>query len=61
MNRQEIIHKQFIEYSDRLKVVEKEIIRKYKANEDCTADVKIANGLKLMKEEAARMMVRKAY
>ena len=55
-----IIHKQFLEYSQQLKKVEKEIIKKYKAGEDYSADVTKANGLKIMKEEALRMMKEKA-
>jgi len=57
---QQMIHEQFLEYSEQLKVLEKEIIRKYKVGEDYAADVTKASGLKVMKEEAVRMMVRKA-
>jgi len=57
---QEMIHEQFLEYSEQLEKLEKEIIRKYKAGEDYSADVTKASGLKVMKEEAVRMMVRKA-
>ena len=42
-----------------IKILEKEIIRKYKAGEDYSADVTKASGLKVMKEEAVRMMARK--
>ena len=56
---QEMIHEQFLEYSEQLKVLEKEIIRKYRAGEDCAADVTKASGLKMLKEEAVRMMARK--
>ena len=56
----EMIHEQFLEYSEQLKELEKEIIRKYKAGEDYSADVTKARELKIMKEEAARMMARKA-
>ena len=60
MNRlQEMIHEQFIEYNEKLKVLEIEIVRKYKAGESYSSDVKRANGLKMMKEEAVRMMARK--
>ncbi len=59
-SHQQMIHEQFLEYSEQLKVLEKEIIRKYKAGEDYAADVTKASGLKVMKEEAVRMMVRKA-
>lgn len=59
-NLQAMIHEQFLEYSEQLKELEKEIIRKYKAGEDYSADVTKASGLKMMKEEAVRMMVRKA-
>jgi len=54
-----VIHEQFLEYSEQLKELEKEIIRKYKAGEDYTSDVTKASGLKMMKEEALRMMARK--
>ena len=56
---QKIIHEQFLEYSETLKEVEKEIIRKYKAGEDCSADVTRAVGLKMLKEECIKMMVEK--
>jgi hypothetical protein len=56
---QEMIHEQLLEYSEQLKELEKEIIRKYKAGEDYSADVTKANGLKIMKEECLRMMARK--
>jgi len=55
-----MIHEQFLEYSEQLKEVEKEIIRKYKAGKDYSADVTKASGLKMMQEEALRMMKRKA-
>lgn len=54
-----LIHEQLLEYNEQLKEVEKEIIRKYKAGEDYSADVTKARGLKVMKEEAVRMMARK--
>jgi hypothetical protein len=56
---QEIIHEQFLEYSETLKELEKEIIRKYKAGEDFWADVTRASGLKMLKEECLRMMAEK--
>jgi hypothetical protein len=56
---QEIIHEQFLEYSETLKELEKEIIRKYKAGDDYSADVTRAAGLKMLKEECVRMMVEK--
>jgi len=56
---QKMIHEQLLEYSEQLKVLEKEIIRKYKAGEDYSADVTKAIGLKVMKEEAVQMMARK--
>ena len=55
---QEIIHEQFLEYSEQLEELEKQIIKKYKAGEDYSADVKKASGLKMMKEEAVLMMAR---
>lgn len=42
---QEVIHEQFLEYSEQLELLEKEIIRKYKAGEDYAADVTKASGL----------------
>lgn len=56
---QAMIHEQFLEYDKELKELEKEIIRKYKAGEDYSADVTKASGLKMMKEEAVLMMARK--
>jgi hypothetical protein len=56
---QQMIHEQFIEYSDDLKVLEKKIIRKFKAGEDYSEDVTKAAGLKVMKDGAVRMMARK--
>lgn len=53
-----IIHEQFLEYDKELKELEKEIIRKYKANEDYSADVTKASGLKMMKEECVMMMAK---
>ena len=53
-----MIHEQFLEYDKELKKLEKEIIRKYKAGEDYSADVTKASGLKMMKEECVRMMAR---
>jgi hypothetical protein len=57
---QEMIHEQFLEYSEQLDSLEKEIVRKYKAGEDYSEDVRKASGLKMMKEEAVIMMARKA-
>ena len=54
-----IIHEQFQEYSETLRELEKEIIRKYKAGEDYSADVTRAAGLKMLKEECIKMMVEK--
>ena len=54
-----IIHEQFLEYSKTLTELEKEIIRKYKAGEDYSADVTRASELKMLKEECLRMMVEK--
>jgi len=60
MNIQELIHEQLLEYSQQLKELEKEIIRKYKAGENYSADVTKASGLKMLKEECVRMMAQKA-
>ena len=56
---QKIIYEQFLEYGETLEELEKEIIRKYKACEDYSADVTRAVGLKMLKEECVRMMVEK--
>ena len=56
---QEMIHEQLLEYSEQLKELEKEIIRKYKAGEDYSADVTKASGLKMMQKECVLMMARK--
>ena len=56
----ELIHEQLLEYTEQLKVVEAEIIRKYKSGEDYSADVRKATGLKMMQEECVKMMARKA-
>ena len=55
----EIIHEQFLEYSETLKQLENEIIRKHKAGEDYSADVTRAVGLKMLKEECVKMMAEK--
>lgn len=54
-----IIHEQFLEYSDALKELEKEIIRKQKAGEDYSSDVDRANSLKILKEQCIEMMAEK--
>jgi hypothetical protein len=54
-----MIAEQFQEYSETLKELEKEIIRKYKAGEDYSADVTRAAGLKILKEQCVKMMVEK--
>ncbi len=56
----ELIHEQLNEYTRDLKILETEIIRKYKAGEDYSADVTKAVGLKLMQEGCVRMMVQYA-
>ena len=55
----EIIHEQFLEYSETLKQLENEIIRKHKAGEDYSADVTRAVGLKMLKEECVKMIAEK--
>jgi len=54
-----MLHEQLIDYSNQLKEVEKEIVRKYKAGEDYHDDLKKAGGLKMMKDECVKMMVEK--
>lgn len=53
-----IIHEQLLEYSRQLKELEKEIIRKYKAGDEYSADLRKAAGLKMLQEECVRMMVK---
>jgi len=60
MNLVQLIHEQFLEYSEKLKAVGKEIIRKYKSGEDYSGAVRKAGGLKMLKTEAARMMGQKS-
>ena len=57
---QKMIHEQFIEYTQELKELEKEIIRKYKSGENYENEVKKASGLKIMKEECVRMLASKS-
>ena len=54
-----MLHEQFLEYSAKLNVLEKDIIRKYKAGEDYSSDVTEAAGLKMMKEQCVLMMAEK--
>ena len=58
---QEMIHEQLLDYSQQLKDLEKEILRKVRAGEDYSSDVSKASGLKLMQEGCVRMMARKAH
>jgi hypothetical protein len=51
-----LLHEQLLDYSDQLKEVEKEIIRKYKANEDYQDELVKANGLKMLQKETIKMM-----
>lgn len=53
-----ILHEQLLEYSGQLKQLEKEIIRKHKAGEDYSEDLRKAAGLKIMKEECVNMMAK---
>lgn len=53
---QEMIHEQLLEYTDQLKEVEKEILRKVHAGEDYSSDVTKACGLRMMQAEAVKMM-----
>ena len=55
----EMLHEQLIDYSNQLNEVQTEMIRKYKAGEDYSEDLKKAVGLKLMKEECVRMMAQR--
>ena len=51
-----LLHEQLIEYSDKLKIVEKELIRKYKAKEDYQKELNEAQGLKALQKETVLMM-----
>lgn len=55
-----IIHEQLLEYSQQLRELEKEIIRKYKAKEDYSADVTKAVELKALQKECVIMMAQKS-
>ena len=57
---QKLIHEQFLDYSKQLKVLEKEIIRKYKVGEDYSSDVTKAAGLRMLQTEAVKMMAETA-
>ena len=52
----QILHEQLLEYSSQLKDIKAEIIRKYKAGENYSADVSKASGIKMMQEECLKMM-----
>ena len=54
----ETIMEQYNEYDAKLKIVEKEIVRKYKNNEDYSEDVIDAKDIKMMKTECILMMNR---
>ena len=54
----ELLKEQLEEYSSKLKIVEKEIIRKYKAGEDYSKEVIEANGLKTLQQEVVKMMAK---
>lgn len=51
-----LLHEQLTEYSDELRVVEKELIRKYKAKEDYQKELHEAQGLKALQKETVLMM-----
>lgn len=53
----ELLQEQLLEYDEERKILEKEIIRKFKSGEDFSEDVKKAYGLKLMQEECVKMMI----
>lgn len=53
-----MLHAQLLEYSKELKEVEKEIVRKYRAKEDYSEDVRKATGLKLLQQECVKMMAK---
>ena len=51
-----LLHEQLTEYSDKLRVVEKELIRKYKAKLDYKKELNEAQGLKALQKETVLMM-----
>lgn len=51
-----LLHEQLNEYSAKLRVVEKELIRKYKAKEDYQKELTEAQGLKALQEQTGLMM-----
>lgn len=51
-----LLHEQLTEYSDKLKITEKEIIRKYKAKEDYQEELIKAQGLKALQKQTVLMM-----
>lgn len=51
-----LLHEQLKEYTDRFKVVEKELVRKYKAEEDYQKELNEAQGLKALQKATVLMM-----
>ena len=51
-----LLHEQLTEYSNKLKIVEKEIVRKYKAKEDYQKELNEAQGFKALQKETVLMM-----
>ena len=51
-----LLHEQLTEYSEQLKSIEKELIRKYKLGEDFQKELTEANGLKMLQKETVKMM-----
>ena len=51
-----LLHDQLLEYSGKLKIVEKEMIRKYKSGENYQKELDAANGLKEMQKATLSMM-----
>lgn len=51
-----LLHEQLTEYSDKLKIVETELIKKYKAKEDYQNELTEASGFKALQKETLKMM-----
>ena len=51
-----LIHEQLNVYTAKLRKVEKEMIRKYKAGEDYQEELTKAQGLKMLQAQTANMM-----
>ena len=60
MSIEQMIKEQYLEYTAQLKELEILIMRKLATGEDCSKELKKAAGIKMMKEEAERMVASSA-